>query len=594
VSRRFDAADAVSVVHLDIIGASPIGRCEPMRIHAVLTSPRDTYQRTVRPIRQARGRLGRYAVPAVLVAGWLAVALTHLRLPYPSDQLHYMEAAALFPHPIEGTELTHQMTRLGLTGPTRLAMTVFGYSQASYYFVPLLASLTLLLSTYAIGALMFSRAVGAGAAVIVLACTPIFYDATELLPDLFATALFTAAVALAVAVRRRRVRLDVPVLLVIGLLLVWSYLVREFIVFVWPLVPIVLWPRLGERPAGGETGEAGAAGSPERRGGRRWLDLLWLGLPIVVLVAAETATFWVVYGDPLARVKSVASHGEGPTPPEIARGFQNKPRWVYVARPWHVLGGTESIHFPERWILRFLLVAAIAGGFVWRWRRRLGLLLAWMALLWVPLALLGGVIDPSSPKLRLQLIRYWFPMFPAFVLAGVAVVWLLVGYGAVRVKRERSTGVIARVAAAGPAAAVAVLTGATVVLAGGGVFRDDEAWRGAREMAAFRSWMEHNGASARDVWTDGATRHVLKVFQQGPFGGQAWSARPRILQPGGAAAPAPGDIVVVFDAEQTGVCGACGKNIREALGSPVMPRPNWRQVFAGPEGVLRAYAVRSG
>jgi hypothetical protein len=575
-----------------------------MRIHAVLTSPRDTYQRTVRPIRQARGHVGRFAVPAVLVAGWLAVALTHLRLPYPSDQLHYMAAGALFPHPIEGSELTHQMTRLGLTGPTRLAMTVFGYSQASYYFVPLLASLTLLLSTYAIGAVMFARTVGAGAAAIVLLCTPIFYDSTELLPDLFATALFTAAVALAIAVRRRRLRLGAPVLLAIGLLLVWSYLVREFIVFVWPLVLIALWPRLGERPAESAASAEGAEDteSPERRRGRRWLDLVWLGLPIVVLGAAEAATFWAVYGDPLARVKSVAAHGEGPTPPEIARGFQNKPRWVYVARPWHVLGGTETVYFPERWILRFLLVAAVAGAFVWRWRRRLGLLLAWMALLWVPLALLGGVIDPSSPKLRLQLIRYWFPMFPAFVLAGVAVVWLtaawlLAGYGAGRGKAgwgnpERSTGVIARVAAAGPAAAVAVLAGATVVLAGSGVVRDEQAWRGGTEMAAFRSWMEHNGASVRYVWTDGATRHVLRVFQQGPFGGRAWSAQPRILQP--AAAPAPGDMVVLFDPEQTGVCGACGGSIREVLGSPVTPRPNWQQVFAGPEDVLRAYAVRSG
>jgi hypothetical protein len=523
------------------------------------------------------------------VIGWLAVALTHLRLPYPSDQLHYLSAAAVFPDPIAGSTLTHQMTRLGLTGPTRLAMTVFGYSQAAYYIVPLLGSLALLLSTYAIGAMMFSRVVGAGAAVVLLTCTPIFYDSTELLPDLLATALFTVAVALAVAVRRRRLRLGLPVLLGIGALLGWSYLVREFIVFVWPLVPILLWPRLGERAL-----EERGGAAPDR--GRRLLDLVWLGLPIVVLAAAETVTFWAVYGDPLARANAVVNHGEGPTPPAIAQTFQDKPRWVYVARPWHVLGGTDSKPFPERWVLRSLLVGAVLGGLVWR--RRLGPLLVWMALLWVPLVLLGGVIDPSSPKLRLQLIRYWFPMFPAFVLAGVAAAWLLAGYCAARARSGRSAGGVAarvvRVVAIVPAVAVAGVVGASVVLAGGGVARDADAWRGSSDMSAFRSWMERNGTGVHNVWTDRMTRHVLMVFRQGPFGGRAWRAEVRIIRPGGAAAPAPGDLVVVFDPEQSGVCGACGKYIRQALGTPVVPRPNWQPVFMGSDGMLRAYAVRSG
>src|SRR5215208_1857880 len=114
-------------------------------IHAVLTSPGETLQRTVIPLRRAaRGHLRRFIVPVVLAAGWLAFDLKHLPMPYPSDQLHYMGATAVFPPPIEGSALTHQMTRLGLTGPTRLVMVVFGYSQASYYLVPLLGSLALL------------------------------------------------------------------------------------------------------------------------------------------------------------------------------------------------------------------------------------------------------------------------------------------------------------------------------------------------------------------------------------------------------------------------------------------------------------------
>src|SRR5205823_327157 len=53
--------------------------------------------------------------------------------------------------------------------------------------------------------------------------------------------------------------------------------------------------------------------------------------------------------------------------------------------------------------------------------RRAGVFALWIAMLWVPLTLLGGVLDPAHPKLRLQLLRYWYPLFPAFVLGGVAV-----------------------------------------------------------------------------------------------------------------------------------------------------------------------------
>src|SRR5256885_13733134 len=63
--------------------------------------------------------------------GWLAVVLSQLRLPTPSDQLNYMQAAARFPHPLETTTAMHQVTRFGLLLPMRLAIAVFGYSEAA-------------------------------------------------------------------------------------------------------------------------------------------------------------------------------------------------------------------------------------------------------------------------------------------------------------------------------------------------------------------------------------------------------------------------------------------------------------------------------
>ena len=64
-------------------------------------------------------------------------------------------------------------------------------------------ALLLFASVYAIGVLGFGRLVGALAAVV-LGCAGIIVVAgTELLPDLPATALFTAAVALTIAATRR-------------------------------------------------------------------------------------------------------------------------------------------------------------------------------------------------------------------------------------------------------------------------------------------------------------------------------------------------------------------------------------------------------
>ena len=537
----------------------------------MLTLPAERLRRTAQVLQPAGRRLYGFAVPAVLVAGWLTLALTHLRLPYPSDQLHYMEAASHFPEPIPGSGMTHQMTRFGLTGLTRAAMALFGYSETTYYVVPLLGGVLLLLGTYAIGAMMFSRVVGAAAAAVLLTYAPIFFDATELLPDLLATGLFTVAVAIAIAVRRERIPARPWTLLLIGFLLGWSYLVREFIVFVWPLIPVVLWPRLRTecRPL--------------------WRGLVWLALPVAVLGAAEMLVCWIVYDDPLARVRAITGHGEGPMKPATAATFQNKPRLTYLGRLWTALGGDRNSYYPAQWGIRPLLLAMIAGALARP--RRLWIFVIWTASLWVPLTLLGGVLDPSAPKLRLQLVRYWFPAFPAIVLGGIVAVWLAGRYLGRRLDKTFDKRFDKRWAALVPAVVVASVAAATVFLAAGSWVGDPDIRRGSRDMSAFRSWMADNGDGVRTVWSDGRTVHVLGVFREGPFGGgQTWTARLRPLPGPGVPGPAAGDMVVLFDTEGS-ICGHCAQSARAALGDPVRPPPNWRQVYATPDGVLHAYLV---
>jgi hypothetical protein len=503
----------------------------------------------------------RWLTPALLTLGYLAVVLPNLRLPTPSDQVNYMRAAELFPHPLLPTQVVHQVTRFGLIIPMRLAIGVFGYSETAYHLVPILGTLTLLLGTYALGAQLFSRPVGVAAAMVVVATTPVFADAADPLPDVFAAGLFTVALSMALAIRRRRLEPRWWVLAGLGLVLGWSYLVREFIVFVWPLIPIVLYRRVGRR------------------------GLIWLAAPIAVLFLGELLLCWNLYGSPLARIHAVTHHAEGPTSPELARTFRDKPRRVYLVR----LPGALNDYPEGAWLLGLLALTLLGGAL---WRRRFAVVVTWCALLWVPLTLLGGILDPSQPKLRLQLIRYWFPIFPAFVLGGLGALWLigrLLG-GRIRV-RVGAKPAMAAVAAAVPVVLVLGVAATTAGTAAADWWgRVGTPAGGGRALASFRTWMSGHQSGVRWVWTDGHTARILRIYRHGPYGGLAWHAPIARAMPGGPT-PRPGDLVLFFDTAQGRECGFCRKSATQVWGAPPRPRPGWREVYATRDGLVQVYAV---
>ncbi|WP_242909464.1 hypothetical protein [Actinomadura terrae] len=501
-----------------------------------------------------------WLVPGLLGLAWLGVLIVNLRTPVPSDQLNYMLAADRFPRRVEATTEMHQVTRFGLIVPVRLAIMVFGYSQAAYATVPILATLTLLLGTYALGTLLFARSAGVAGALIVVAATPVAIDSTDLLPDVFATGLFVCALALAVWLRRRPDAPGPGALLAVGALLGWSYLAREFVVFMWPVVVAVLFHRT------------------------RWTGLLWVAAPIAVIGIAELALCWQLYGDPLARAKAVLGHGQRPSTPSIAASYRDKPRMAYVLRLPHTLRD-----YPEGRLLELMLGLTLVGGLL-RMRRIL-VLVAACASLWLPLTLLGGVLDPSAPKLRLQLIRYWFPVFPAFVLGGVGLIWIATTALAGRTRwtaRPKLSAVL-------PAAAVLAVAAITVGTAAHSWWAGPATRAGGgTQLEALRSWMHGNdqGPNTR-VWTDKHTRKVLGVYQNGAFGGQAWPGRIRSALPGGER-PRPGDLLVVFDAETGRVCALCRVSAQTMLRDPVWAGPGWRPVYGTTDRVVRVYRLAPG
>ncbi|MQA94064.1 MAG: hypothetical protein GEV11_05235 [Streptosporangiales bacterium] len=505
---------------------------------------------------------------ATLSLGWLVVWFAYLRPPYPSDQLNYLRAALAFPEPLDNPGLAHQYLRFGVTLPARAAIEVFGYSQTAYHLVPLFTTVLLVAAVYVLGVLLYGRVVGAAGALTLVAITPVFLDGSELLPDVLAAALLTAALALAVAVRRGRLRAAWPAYVAIGVLLGWSYLAREFVVCVWPLVPLLLWRRAGLR------------------------GLLVVAAPMVLLFAAELVLSALVAGDPLARLKAAAGHGQAPSPPEIAATYRDKPLHVYLLRL-----PTTLEDFPEAgWLNALLGLTALMGlaGLFLLWRRRkagpgrplLPLLLpaAWVASLWVPLTLLGGVLDPSAPKLRLQLIRYWFPIFPAFVLGGLGALALAAAFA---VRRSPARGRAATALAAVPVLVMALGTAGT---AAAGWARDPGTRAGgATQMERVRTWLAAHPAPAATVWADRRTVGVLGVYRQGPFGGEAWPMRLRTHGPSDR--PAAGDLIVVYGAGEPTVCGHCREAAADVFGPALRPAGT-APAYRTPDGQAVVYRVR--
>lgn len=556
-------------------------------------------------------RLVHLLIPAVLGGCWLAVVLTRLPLPYPSDQLNYFGAAAAFPHGFPRPGAMHQVTRFGLVIPVRLAIALFGYSEAAYHAVPLLATLTVLAATYALGAMLFNPIVGAASAIVVITAMPMFEDAGALLPDAPATGVFTVAVVLALAVRRGRWPGRRWPLLVIGALLAWSYGIREYIIFAWPLIPIILAPDRRLRALF------------TRPGLRR---LAWVAAPMIAYLIAEMLLCFALYGDPLTRIHAIQNQQLSPYP-----SYPGQPRVMYLIQlPLTLIGEPGGIWLTA--LLATLLIGALAvrrrlaiprfrrrdrpaPGTSRRGpasplgvRRRFALPLAWCALIWVPLTLAGGVLEPDDPALRLNLIRYWFPLFPPLAVGGLGALWLAAVWvtgrlrAAARSRTDRSaatapgrTGrlrvrLAPRTSAVLPAVVVLVIAACAAGASIAGSARNPVigADNGREQMAAFRGWMMRD-AGHGVLWTDSRTSGVAAIYRQASFGGRRWTNQVRPVTRHGPR-PRPGDLVLFF-ADTGTACGVCRAAERGLWGKPPRPAKAWRPVFQTHDDLVRVYRV---
>lgn len=468
---------------------------EPLRLHRPSTDE---------PAERGAGY--DWLVVLALVGCYAALQSAFVRPPQITDPLHYLVDGANLPL-VSWPE--HQGLRIGLTIPVWLLTRVFGYSEVAYYGVPYLTGAALVSTTYWLGRLVDSRAAGVLAALLMIANPLVLDNGSQLLPDLPAATMVLGAVTILVWHWRRSgvsgppTTSDRAVFVGVGLLLGWAYLVREFIVFWFPIVVLVVIV----------------------------LRLPWSRARLIVAGVAGVCAFelaWgaVFFGDPFTRI--LAALNQPASAP-----------WRVAQRTELVAGGAipdthlemlvalprSLVDLRAGWVLAVLFVVLVVAA-VMVDSPALRLLALWTV---VPLVLLMSAVQLAwlfgDRILRVEKLRYWLPLLPPLVVGSV------VGILALGRQLAGDRGRRAAVALVGVVAAASLgLTGAD--LDDMGTFTR----LGRNQMLELREWASTSGQTCTTIWVDTdqwrASSRWVPMYLRTFWGRPIWHGELRHLNSG--------------------------------------------------------------
>ncbi|NHC16080.1 hypothetical protein G9H71_20040, partial [Motilibacter sp. E257] len=415
----------------------------------------------------------------------------------------------------------------------------------------------------------------------VLVDTDSYLTSWLLLPDIPSAAFLTLAFALLVAGARRsrglpgwRPGRGTAPLVLSGLALGWAYLCKEYVVFAFPAFL--------------------AAGLLQRLPWRRWI---WVGVPAAACLGLELANGAYVYGDPLARFSEASAHGQ-----ELPEASTRHDAWIGL---WHAFTGWTGPGATVPAATYGALVAwaaglAVAGllvGPLLRRGRDLAVPALWVACFWLCLTLMGGVLQPETPSLRLYFARYWIPLLPAAAVGAAATATLL---AEALLRWVRPPALRSALVAAGALVALVAYALPTVDLAREA--RPEEAtWGRLRDFLV--------ATDARGVLIDQRLARTLDYYRYEPAGGgvvwdgridplpgpwdQTETPRPQTAHAWIVADEHPADDVLVVDDRYgpTGLRPRPGADgVEQPYGEvPRVPQDGW--VPAWSEGHLRVYVA---
>lgn len=168
----------------------------------------------------------------------LSAQIFFLQPPILSDQLNYFFHASNFPLMAQFPD--HQVLRLGLIIPLHFLIEIFGYSEFSYYLIPILSEILLVIFTYLLGRRILHSNLAFWGAFIIPFFPYIIRYSGYLLPDSPSAALFMLPILILFFWKDKyqttSTLFNVLLFIALGLLLGWSYLTREFILIFFPLI----------------------------------------------------------------------------------------------------------------------------------------------------------------------------------------------------------------------------------------------------------------------------------------------------------------------------------------------------------------------
>jgi hypothetical protein len=436
-----------------------------------------------------------YVVGGAVLAAYAAVQLWLLEGPRPFDSAKYFDTAVDFPDvPADLFTL-----RIGLVAPVRLAVFAFGPSEAALYAVPIAAGLLLAASVYATMLLLFHERALAALAALVTVLNPVFlYYSSHIYPDALATGTFTTGVlllALAAARTERGDRGLVPIFALVGagVLFGWTYLIREFSLFLIP---------------------AGVASVFLLRHSLRRFALV----AGVTLATASLELLYgaVQYGNPFIHVRELSGRGE-----EIGLG-RAQGRMEHIQSQVDDLLDTMIVFprlllsFRSGWVyVALLLVFLVALALVRD--RRLWLFGAWFLSFWAIMSVVGlGKLESGRWILNVTNVRYWYPVLPALAMGSLGGAWLLLQRWSPR--RRTATLVPMVLVVLLPA-----LTGPGLIEFKSCADRREELSDTAKRWSEVRSWFATPVAERFDVvWTDATSQRLVPAYAATTFGKPLW------------------------------------------------------------------------
>lgn len=499
---------------------------------------------------------------ALVVGAVCAVVVFWLRtLPIVSDPYDYVRSGILFPDMewnLVGT------TRYGLILPLAVITSLFHDGEASFYLMPILASAALTGSAYWVARRSFGAVAGLVTVVLLLGASPVMLNATRLYPDIFSAASCAVAVAFALGTRdhwRRSpdARLRGVVLLVVtGLCVGLSWWMRETSVFAWPAVAVaLLW-----------------------KGGPPWRQvLLWAGGAAAFMFVLECVISQLVFDDPLARLNALTGSDMSTTTNPLDMPYLNKDRWEYMAViPLQMLKLGDG-----PWLLGYGAVA-ILGGVLFS--HKVGFHAFWFVSSLGLLVLAGGTLNPASPSLRLDLVRYWLPFLVPMIIAAVGTVAT-----AVRAPSPVSDAVAAEsrgrrilVGALGVALVLTptlptlhlVRNDTQFVVANGGVMNE------------FRDWLAAHDDEVSVMYADLASQRQLPTYTRDFWGRPLAEVQFERMTPD--VLPTPGSHVVLFS-DGRGECLFCADWMRQIREANPDLTDDWDLVWRSRDSVFEVYRV---